>query len=1550
MKPSRLTALPGISLSGILLLVFACTSFSPRGHETAGIDKLTYHNNPQRTGWNNREGILTPQAVASGSFGPIWQSDRFDFFGSTPPRLFASPLYVDSVKISVGKYRGNSLAVLYAVTTTGYVYAVSAFARGGTPAGAILWRSRVTEQPCFKGRFGNLSTPVIDLNIRRLYVTSCHDKLGWRAHALDIGTGQESAGWPVSINHTAVNRPGINKNGATRFPDDLIGLQRGALNMSLDGSRLYVAFAGDGLGAGWIMAIDTVRAEVATAFSATAVTDEPQGGMWASGGPSVDGQGRVHIATGSNVLVVKNKTGIPGVFPESSHNWGQSIIQLKDDRDNGFELAGTYTPFNYCQTAAADIDLGSSGAVVIDLDATTTNTPHLLALGGAKQGNVYLLDREHMPGGLTKRNSCNSDPETDQSLLSPDIQPHFGRRGPINIFGPYSDELGMMDQAKSRTTLAYFSDERGRSYLFISGSSKGGKDFTTSIPPGLARLEIVTTRGRSAYLRVDRLEQTQTFHNPGSPVVTSNGGKDAIVWVLDANAPRSAPLYGSQAPQPVLYAFDASNLKLLWKSSPGELEVSGKYNEPTVVKGVAFVGTDRIQAFGLQSVRSSRLTGEREFKSLFDGRTLKGWKGDSALWSVEEGAITGKSATPIAKNTFLIHQGNFHNFELRFRYRFLSAQGNSGLQYRSRPYPEHEFSIAGYQANVVTPDAKERFGMLWEEHARELLAYLGEKAQIEPLRAGIDRKVRSSVNRAEDVLGAVKPYPAWNEYVVIAYENHLVHAINGLLAVDVLDDDVKGRAMEGVFALQLHEGPPMGVQFKDIEIKELSTEPEIAGRFATSSSANVEPNLHPKEDHAQSITLGESLYEQRCAMCHSSKRPGIPPQETLATLTQAKIVDTLRNGAMQTQALGLSDEQLNALAVYLTSSAKSERQETSPTTDTQSPAGNDSGQSLYQQRCAVCHDHALEQTPPKAFLVSRTHEAIVRALKSGPMQAQAAGLTAEQIDAVASYLTSLATADNKKQPAFEEPELQANLCKKPAPKFTLDRGSWNGWSPDPENTRFQAQSGLRAKSVSRLKPKWVFAYPGGRAYGPPSVAGGRVFIGTSNGHVISLDSRTGCTYWAMKSGAAAVRTSIIVAERSGQGGSERLQGRFVAYFGDLAGVVHAVNAETGEPLWSVRPEASPLVSITGSFKLHQGRLYVPTATTRENWEGAIRGDYSCCTLRGSLTALDSLTGKTIWKGYAIQEEPKPFKLNTVGTQMYGPAGASIWSPPTLDLQGGIGYATTGNSRTDVPEDGSDAIVAFDLQTGARRWSMQATPNDAWIGGCDPPKPGPNCPKVLGPDIDFGSPAILRNLAHGKRILVAAQKSGMVHALDPDANGKALWRVNLAKDADVPKGVVLRDRENPGVVFGMAADAQKLYVAIADPGKKPGHIPLGVYALNLSNGEIAWHTPGAPVPSCRWGDKGCTGAQRTAVTLIPGIVFAGSANGHMYAYDAKDGKIVWDFDTATTYPAVNGVKAQGGSVEGAATVVAGGALYVMSGYASYGGGLGNALLAFTVDGR
>jgi mono/diheme cytochrome c family protein len=295
----------------------------------------------------------------------------------------------------------------------------------------------------------------------------------------------------------------------------------------------------------------------------------------------------VYVVTGS---------GFEG-YQDSDHDWTQSVLKLGHRRDQGFVLQGAYTPFNYCVTAKNDIDLGAGGAML--LPDAGRGGPRLMAVGG-KQGNVYLLDRDHLPGGLERRPACSTDAASDGSLLPPQPQPQFGTRGPLSVFGPYSEEDAALDLARARSVPAAYRDARSE-YVIVTGNTKQGLGSSVSVPPSVARLEVVRqgqARKQAPYLGIDRVNRELVLGNPGSPVVTSNGARDAIVWILDENARRSALLSGADAPQPVLYALDASTLDVLWRSAPGQLATSGKYNEPAFGGGQVFVGTDRIQAFG----------------------------------------------------------------------------------------------------------------------------------------------------------------------------------------------------------------------------------------------------------------------------------------------------------------------------------------------------------------------------------------------------------------------------------------------------------------------------------------------------------------------------------------------------------------------------------------------------------------------------------------------------------------------------------------------------------------------------------------------------------------------------------------------------------------------------------------------------------------------------------------------------------------------------------------------------------------------------------------
>ncbi len=281
---------------------------------------------------------------------------------------------------------------------------------------------------------------------------------------------------------------------------------------------------------------------------------------------------------------------------------------------------------------------------------------------------------------------------------------------------------------------------------------------------------------------------------------------------------------------------------------------------------------------------------------------------------------------------------------------------------------------------------------------------------------------------------------------------------------------------------------------------------------------------------------------------------------------------------------------------------------------------------------------------------------------------------------------------------------------------------------DLTNSRFQptGSGGLGRAEVPRLKLKWAFGFPGASAtYGQPTVAGGRLFVGSEDGTVYSLDAHTGCTYWSYKA-ETTVKTAVSVDSI----------GRAV-FFGDTNGNVYAVLAESGSLLWRVHVESHPAARITGSPVLFGDRLYVPVSSGEEG--AAMDPKYPCCSFRGSVVALDARSGKIIWKAYTIPQSAKPTgQRNSAGTRLWGPSGAAVWSSPTVDLEARAIYVATGNSYSEPDSKYSDAVLAFDMNSGKILWSRQFTSQDRWNIACVAPDRA-NCPQDPGNDFDFGSP-------------------------------------------------------------------------------------------------------------------------------------------------------------------------------------------------------------------
>jgi len=585
------------------------------------------------------------------------------------------------------------------------------------------------------------------------------------------------------------------------------------------------------------------------------------------------------------------------------------------------------------------------------------------------------------------------------------------------------------------------------------------------------------------------------------------------------------------------------------------------------------------------------------------------------------------------------------------------------------------------------------------------------------------------------------------------------------------------------------------------------------------------------------------------------------------------------------------------------------------------------GARVYAERCAACHDHASGRIPPRSVLRALAPESIVDSLTKGPMTLQASGLSREDIAAVAGHVSSK---------PFGMPQVAQTIpypCAQRARPLRLDRlrahQLWNGWGRDPQNSRYQPQPGFKPGDVPRLKLKWAYAHAGRFAYGQPTIIGERVIVTNTLGEVRSLDAARACEHWVFKA-SASIKAAVSAATVRVDGAQ-----RALAFFGDERSTVYALDLDTGAAVWSAVVDTHPASRIVGAPVYHDGKLYTPISSAEES--AARDPSYQCCTFRGALAALSAASGELLWKSYAIVEAPRPTRVNTAGAQMYGPAGAAIWSAPTIDAERGLVYVATGNSYTEIDADGSDAIVAYDLATGERRWVNQLTRGDNFVIGCPKEKAGlGNCPKEGGPDFDFGASPILRTLPGGRTILVAGQKSGLVYGLDPDAGGKLLWQTRAGHGSALG-----------GVEWGMAADDEYVYVANSDAGVREGALP-GLTALRIADGAQRWSTP-TPIASCSWGAEQCRRGQPAAVTLTPGVVFAGALDGRMRAYDAASGAIVWEVDTSLEVPVVNGPPTAGGALDQSGATIANGVVYVNSGYGRWGKP-GRLLLAFSVDGK
>ncbi len=589
-----------------------------------------------------------------------------------------------------------------------------------------------------------------------------------------------------------------------------------------------------------------------------------------------------------------------------------------------------------------------------------------------------------------------------------------------------------------------------------------------------------------------------------------------------------------------------------------------------------------------------------------------------------------------------------------------------------------------------------------------------------------------------------------------------------------------------------------------------------------------------------------------------------------------------------------------------------------------------SGEQVYDQLCSTCHEHGNVPRAPHRFEFAMLGpRAVLAALENGSMREQGLPLSADERRAVAEFVGQSTLTQNQAAPV--------KMCGTGQSHFNLSRPPpLDGWSMSGGGSRYVEPkvARLRGDQISRLRLKWAFAFPlATRARSQPTVGAGALYVGSQDGTVYALDGETGCARWLFKADAEVRSGPTLEPWRAGD---RNAQPRL--FFGDFNGSAYAIDAKSGRLLWKTLVDKQPRLLLTGSVRYFEGRVYVPMSSNE--WASAGDPSYACCTFRGGIVALDAATGGILWRSYAIPQEPKlTGQQNALGGVRYSPAGAPIWNMPTIDAKRRRLYVGTGEGYTSPAAPQTDSIIAFDLTSGGLLWSYQSIADDAWnlacfLGG------GPNCPLQNGPDWDFGAPPILHRLPDGRDVLLAGEKSSDVLALDPE-NGKLLWKRRLG-----------RGGYYGGVHWGMAASPTTLYAPLAETtvlGTEGGTPNPGLFALDPQTGATKWFVTAPDVcapeskPQC---DRGFSAPP----TAIDGAVFAGALDGWLRAYDERNGRLLWAFNTLQDIHTISGDVAHGGAIESAGPVVVGGNVIVNSGYL-YGGRLGgNLLLVFSVDGR
>ncbi|MEQ9462237.1 MAG: PQQ-binding-like beta-propeller repeat protein [Haliea sp.] len=600
------------------------------------------------------------------------------------------------------------------------------------------------------------------------------------------------------------------------------------------------------------------------------------------------------------------------------------------------------------------------------------------------------------------------------------------------------------------------------------------------------------------------------------------------------------------------------------------------------------------------------------------------------------------------------------------------------------------------------------------------------------------------------------------------------------------------------------------------------------------------------------------------------------------------------------------------------------------------------GGRLYQRHCAECHENPAMKAPTRQALGNLSREGIMVSLEFGKMQPMAAHLSKQQRGLIGIYLTDSAEG------VYDW--MDGIACEA---TDTGERPVRVGhWGLGPDNRRFldTEAAGIDRSNVGSLELAWSLALPRVTDMrSQPAIIGDTLYLGDRAGMLYALDRNSGCLRGHTEI-LAGVRSAITVAELT--------DGRRLLVFADSLANLFALDPETLDTVWQGSARVFDTSVVTGSISFHNDRLYVPVSS----YEVAVAGspDYTCCRSHGAVLALDARSGKQLWAWHATADATLQGQ-NADGVDQYGPSGAVVWTTPAIDTARNRLYIGTGQNLSRPATGTSDAIVALDLDSGEPAWIFQATADDVWNAACQ--NAGANCPKQPGPDFDFGASVIIADLPDGGQLLLAGQKSGAIHALNPDpvgAAGERLWSRRISQGTT-----------NGGIHWGMGLSGTRLVAPVADPERDtPGYTPApGLYAVDITTGALAWqhpvsrgcdfpnqHRPLVGLAQVRAGGGQPLQEQyrcsfyyglSAAPTVTPELAFSAGLDGRVRAFDLATGEVLWETATAVPVTASNGLAGHGGAIDVGGQVVADGWLYVQSGYSMFGQLPGNLLLAYRV---